>query len=252
MKSLKLLMVILVFLIACQKKALKQPPAPGVPRIATVPRKAVITRKVENVRFSPNGQILGQVFKGDTIYIEKRIVNWLLFHNSDFDSSFVWAPAAGFDYINLFNPLTYYDTTAQKFYPLTYFQRLFGNKGKEDSLSATEREIFFSSNLGLGSHEDIILDLTKEKKENIKHGIALYQSIPSGIITRIRIDFFQPAEGIRQALKKCGLPDRPFSSENPSQVVWKPHAQIKGLEIQLERLEWKSALFSAVQFIKEG
>jgi hypothetical protein len=252
MKSLKLILIILTLLIACQKKVLKQPPAPVVPQIAPVPSKAVITQKVEKVRFSPNGQILGRVFKGDTIYIEKRMVNWLRFHNSEFDSSFVWAPAAGFEYINLFNPLTYYDTTSQKFYPLSYFQKLFGYKGEEDSLSASEREIFFSSNLGLGSHEDIIMDVTTEKVEKIKHGIAFYQSIPSGIITRIRIDFYQPIEGIRRALKKCGLPDRPFSSDDPSQVVWKAGIQFNGLEIKLEKKEWKSKRFSALQFIKEG
>lgn len=252
MKSLKLLIIILTFLIACQKKVFKQPPAPVVPKVAPVPKKAVITRKVENVRFSPNGQILGQIFKGDTIYIEKRIVNWLLFHNSEFDSSFLWAPAAGFDYINLFNPLTYYDTTSQNFYPLTYFQELFGNKGEEDSLSAAEREIFFSSNLGLGSHEDIILDVTREQIEKIKHGITFYQNIPSGIIKRLKIDFSQPVPGIRQALEKCGLSNRPFSSEDSAQVIWKSGTQIKGLKIKLERKEWKSTSFNAVQFIKEG
>ncbi|MBN2366612.1 MAG: hypothetical protein EH225_11950 [Calditrichaeota bacterium] len=247
MKYISLFMIILLMLAGCQPKEVKHPPQPEVPGIRKVPEKAVITAQSENVRFKPNGQILGQVHRGDSVRIEKRIVNWLLFYNDEFDSSFVWAPAAGFDYINLYSPHTYYDTTSQQFYPVGYFRELFGREGQKDSILSTESELFFGD-IGLGSHEDIVIEVSDKEIEEVEHGITFHIGEPEGKIFQVDIDFYTPIKGVKAALRKCNLPDVAFLSGTPREVSWNPGVLLQGMKIHLERKEWDSDFFSRVWF----
>ncbi len=247
---LAILFSLLLVLTGCQPEQIKKPPTPQIPAVAKTPGTAVITAQSENVRFAPNGQILGQVHRGDSIRIEKRVVNWLLFYNDEFDSSYVWAPSAGFDYINLYSPYTYYDTTARQFYPVSYFRNLFGREGQKDSILSTESTLFFGD-VGLGSHEDIVMEVTQKEIEEVEHGITLHIREPEGYIFQVEIDFFAPEKGIKSALQKCGLPDLDYSAATPRDVVWDKNVIIPGLKIRLERKVWESSSFSGIWFITE-
>lgn len=211
---------------------------------------AIITEKKENVRLTPNGKVIGSVRQGDKIEIKNRHANWLLFSNEKFDSAFVWAPSAGFEYINLYNPLVYYDSTVEKFYALEYFRKLFGSIGIPSAGISAESEIFFND-VGLGSHNSIVLQVLDQQIEIVHHGIALYLDNSTQEIFQVNIDFLRPIRGNKNVLMKCGLPDRPYSSTDQRRVSWKVNTLVAGLEVRLERKEWESDWFNAISLITE-
>lgn len=249
MRYIKALFISIAIILACQPKVIKEKPLTVVPEIVT-PRIALIEIEAENARKSPNGEIMGQLLKGDTLYIINRQANWLFTNSEFFDSVYIWAPSAGLEYLNLYHPLVYYDSSTTEFYPLNYFQRLFSDPGKEKSISGIESEIVFSE-IGLGSHQDIIVEVVQEEIETVVHGISLYLRKPQRTIHKIKIDFFKPVQGIEETLQICGLPYRQPSSENGGHVIWKAGLLIPGLEIDLERKEWHSEWFSAIWISKE-
>ena len=250
MKLLKLLMLFMLIIAACQPKTVKEKPRSVTPVIKT-PNMAIISVESENVRLAPNGKPIGQLLKGDTLRIVKRHVNWLFFESDFFESGYIWAPSAGFEYINLYNPFTYYDSTAAEFYPLNYFTSLFGSNGESRSTLSMETEIFFDE-MGLGSHEEIVMEVVNEQVEMVKHGIILYLREPDKQIFKIKIDFLRPVKGIKKALEQCGLSNLPFSKEDGGHVVWKSGTLIEGLELDLERKEWESEWFSALLLRQTG
>jgi hypothetical protein len=244
MKKLKLLILFVLPMAACQPKTVKEKPTPVTPLFMTS-GMTVISAESENVRLSPNGKAVGQLLKGDTLQIIKRHANWLFFESDFFESGYIWAPSAGLEYINLHNPYTYYDSTASEFYPLEYFHILFGSEGENRSNLVGETEIIFDE-IGLGSHNEIVMEVADEQVETIKHGIILYLQEPENRIFKIKIDFFRPVEGLEKAIERCGLSYLPFSEENGGHVIWKSGALMEGLEVDLERKEWESNWFSVL------
>ena len=244
MKTAKFLMLFALLMTACQPKAVKEKPKPITPVFMTS-GLAVISVESENVRLSPNGKVVGQLLRGDTLQIIKRHANWLYFKNDFFESGYIWGPSAGLDYINIYNPFTYYDSIATEFYPINYFTTLFGSTGERRSLRGTETEIFFDE-MGLGSHEEIVLEVMDEQLETVKHGIILFLREPDQKLYKIKMDFFKPIQGVKKAIERCGLSYRPFSLEDGGHVIWEKGTLIEGLEIDLERKEWESEWFSTL------
>jgi hypothetical protein len=234
----------MLLIAACQPKIDKKSPILFVPVIQS-PDIAVIQVESENVRTTPNGQKIGQLLLGDTLQVIKRQGNWLLFQNDFFDSAYIWAPSAGLDYINLYNPLSYYDGAAQQFYPVNYFRELFGNPGIEKTEMSNEYTIFFGE-LGLGSHEDIIIEVTTEQTETTAHGITLYTKEPDKNVFQIKIDFFSPIKGIEKTLERCDLEFILPDIQNGGHVIWEKNTLVPGLEIDLERREWESDWYSVL------
>lgn len=238
-------LIVTVFF-TCQPKILKKPALAGKTAFR-LPDSALVTVPRENVRQKPNGKILGTLRKGQKIFIDKRLGNWLLFHNRRFDHAYIWAPSAGFQYINLYNPATYFDSTRNQFYPVDYFRRLFGDPGLLRQELSTEQQLFFDQ-IGLGSHEEVVMDVVTETTQNIRHGITLYIDTRTDAVRQVRIDFFRLVKGTSAALRKCGLPFRDPSESNEGHVVWRVGEIFPGLKIDLERKEWESDWFRSVRF----
>ena len=241
--------IFIIALFSCQPKAVKKEMiAAKPPRIFTLPDSLKMV-KSENVRESPNGAAFGKLHKNETIYLMGRVGNWLLFHNQRFDSVYVWAPSAGLPYLNLFSPATYFDTTTRQFYPTSYFPKLFGSNGQRLKNESGVTYLFFS-NLGLGSHQETVLNVVEESKQIIHHGISLFLDKTGSHITGVKVDFRRPVEGVRLVLRKCNLPFKPASYEDEAHLVWNKGVLFAGLVVELERKEWKSHRFSSIIFHK--
>ncbi len=250
--------VVALILVSCQPKTVKKTvtpkPVPQVQhRIPALPDSAAVLADSENVRQSPNGKVIERLYKNEIVYPEERIGNWVKFHSFYIDSGYVWAPSIGLKQINLYSPENYYDSTYQAFYPVSYFRKFFDTKGVKKKVSPSEYELFFSG-IGLGSHEEVVFDVTNRSTEEIRHGVTVFlnrtdtTSQTAATIYQVKVDFYKPIRGVAAALKKCGLPDQPFSQQNESKVIWSAGKLIPGLEVELERKEWKSSDFSAVWY----
>lgn len=238
------LCVFVLVIAGCQPKVGREKTPISVPTIK-LPEIAVMEVESENVRLSPNGEKIGQLLAGDTLQIIKRQGNWLFFQNDFFESAYIWAPSAGIEYINLYSPYSYYDTTAGQFYPLHYFRKIFGSPGVEKAMMLREYELFFGE-LGLGSHEDIVIEVVTEQIETTAHGVTVFIHQPENTIYKIKIDFFKPLNDIQNVIKQCDLGYLPPDIENGGHVIWNHGVLIPGLEIDLERQEWESEWFSAI------
>lgn len=246
---------ILLLVIGCQPVAVqKQPPekqALKKPEIPDLPDSVLMQNEGENVRQSPNGRILGQLYMDERIFIDGRVGNWLLFHNEWFDSAYVWAPSAGMECINLYSPITYYDTTTRQFYPVEYIQDLLGVEGRAMNETAHEYQLVFSG-LGLGSHQTVVMGVGERHSEMVKHNITLFIDKSGQKIFRVGVDFFQPVEGVKSALEKCDLTYTPPSEVNEGHVIWWNGNLVPGLVIDLERKNWKSELLRRVSFTTQN
>ena len=201
----------------------------------------------ENVREKPNGKIIGVLTKGAKIVVVKHAGNWVQFTNDRFKNAWIWAPSVGFDYINLYNPMTYFEPVKRSFYNIAYFQRLFSQKGKIRQDFETSYELFFDE-LGLGSHETTVLDVVEATDQIVQQGVTLFVERKSDRITRVKVDYFKPVKGISEALKKSELPEKKPTEINNGHVIWRENL-IPGLIIDLERKEWNSDWFSGIWFI---
>jgi hypothetical protein len=244
MKNQIAFFIFLILFLGCQPKVGKKDKLPSVPVLKT-PQVAVLQVESENVRLTPNGEKIGQLLMGDSLNIIKRQGNWLYFYNDFFDSSYIWAPSAGIDYINIYNPLSYFDPIAGQFYPVSYFRSLFGNPGEQKNPSSGKSEIFFGK-LGLGSHEDLVIEVVNAQTVTNTHGITLFTDRPENSIYKIKIDFFKPIKGMDNALEKCGLYTAPPDLQNGGHVFWNAGTIIPNLRIDLERREWESEWFSGL------
>jgi hypothetical protein len=201
----------------------------------------------ENVREKPNGKIIGVLTKGADIVVVKHAGNWVQFTNDRYKNAWIWAPSVGFDYINLYDPLTYYEPVNRTFYDIAYFQRLFSHKGKIRQYFETSYELFFD-NLGLGSHETTVLDVVEATEQIVQQGVTFFVDRKSERITRVKVDYFKPVHGISEALKKSELLEKQPTEVNNGHVIWR-ESLIPGLIVDLERKEWNSDWFSSIWFI---
>jgi hypothetical protein len=254
LRFIKYCLFIGILILACQPKPLVKHKAPTGPPPAPVvkplPDSAWVLIEKENVRESPNSTAFGTLHKNEKIYVMGHFGNWILFHNSRFDSVFVWGPSVGINYINIYNPLTYYDTTYQQFYSLVYLQQLLGVSGKTINDNPQTYQVFFD-HLGLGSHQEIVMEVTTESTEKIQHGITITIRKSDELISRVEVDYLDPIKGTEKALSISDLKNHRPSSETDSAVIWKAGTLVPGLIIQLERKEWKSPFFRTVSFQKK-
>jgi hypothetical protein len=254
MRLLKYCLLVGILILACQPKQFvkhKTPAGtPSSPVLKPLPDSARVLVGEENVRESPNGIAFATLHKNEIIYIMGHLGNWILFQNNRFDSVFVWGPSVGINYINLYNPLTYYDTTFQQFYNLNYLKQLLGVSGKIMNENQQSFQIFFD-HLGLGSHQEIVMEVTSESTEKIQHGITITIRKSDSLISRVEVDYLEPVKGTEKALAMSNLINRLPSSETNSSVIWKPGTLVPGLIIRLERKEWQSPFFRTISFQKQ-
>ncbi len=257
LKGLFLFLLIVIIFISCQpKQAKKEPATPDIkpvletPALPTLPDSAFVQVSSENVRLEPNGTTFGMLQEGEKIYVMGRIGNWILFHNSRFDSVFVWGPSVGFDYINLHSPYAYFDTTTKRFYPIDYIRKLFSKSGKKQDINNENYQLFFSK-LGLGSHQETVMEVTEKSSETIKHGIRIYLRKQNNEIYKIEADFLNPVKGAVSALEQCELTHKNPDQNDEAFLLWKRGNLVPGLSIKLERTEWKSEQFRTVWFLSK-
>ena len=203
----------------------------------------------ENIRQSPNGKILGRLRKGDPIRAIRRVGNWIEFTTAQFPRAYIWAPSVGFDYLNLYSPYFYIDSLTQRFKPVEYFQAIFSQPGDTLQETAKDYELFFS-NLGLGSHTAVVMEVVMTSREVVHHGITLVIHKETHRIERVKIDFFRPVKGYQAALTKCGLPSVPPEEENSGHLIWPAGKLLPHHSVDLERKEWDSNWFSTIWYIQ--
>ncbi|MEJ2637637.1 MAG: hypothetical protein P8184_20410 [Calditrichia bacterium] len=248
----------LIALFSCQprvtkKEAAKIPVTEPQPSLMSLPDSVVVQADSENVRKFPNGRIFEKLYRNEVIYPQERVGNWIKFHSFYIDSGYVWAPSIGLKRINLYRPGIYFDSTYQAFYAVQYFKKFFHSPGKIVKKSPAGYELFFS-HIGLGSHEEVVYNVTQRSTQEVQHGVTLYirnqdsTSQSLGYIYQVKVDFYTSVEGIKNALQKCGLPDKSLSGQNESKVWWNPGRLRPGLEVSLERKELKSDAFSSVWY----
>ncbi len=247
------LLLVLALLWSCQPKVtrLVTPPVPPdtVQMIPALPDSAVVIVDTENVRETPNGKIVGKLYNDDMVYLDARVGNWIKFHNFYYQEGYVWGPSIGLPYLNLYDPRYYFDPRSGQFYAVSYIKKFLGSAGEEQKISDTEYRLIFR-NLGLGSHTEDVWEVTNHTTERVEHQMVLYVRRQNGYdrIYQMRIDFYRPVAGVKEALKKCGLEYREPSIENEEKVVWKAGELLPGLQVELERTEWKSDVFSTVWY----
>ena len=207
--------------------------------------------KTENVREWPNGPKLGKLFKGEQIKVLKRVGNWVQFTHEDFDKAYIWAPSVGYTYRNLYSPYFYFDSTTKAFRDVEYFKTFFSKRGQRRQEMNSSYELFFKD-IGLGSHESVILDVVSTTQQVVEHGITLFIDKKTGRIEKVRVDYLRPVNGYRKALKKSGLPVKKPGQTDGGHLVWPAGDLVDGLIVDLERKEWDSEWFSSIWYILPG
>lgn len=239
----------LILLIGCAPKSSKiaAPEDPNAPIFTDAGEVMSVSVAAENVRQRPNGKILGQLRKNQKLTVVKRSGNWVCFSNEKFARGWIWGPSVGYDYINLYNPATYFDSNRKTFYDIDYFRRMFSQRGEVRQSFSTSYELFFGE-IGLGSHETTVLNVVEASDEIVAHGVTLFVERNSERITKIKVNYYQPMDGIENALAKSELPNSQPSAQNNGHVIWQ-ETLVPGLIVDLERREWDSNWFSGLWFM---
>ncbi len=251
-KTIGIAGLLVTLFLSCQPKTTRVHPTPPKRQAAPIeipelPRYATVTAEKENVRDEPNGQVWGQLHRGQKIEVERRVGNWILFNTDIYDSMFVWGPSVGFPYLNLYSPGVYYSIAYHRFFPLKYFQVIFGSDGQVVNQTDSTFTLFFG-NLGLGSHQETVMEVVQSKTEQVKHGVTFWLSKRDSLIERVCVDFFRPVKGRKKALKQCNLPDREPTYQDDGRLRWENGSLFPGLTIELDRKEWKSEQFNRICF----
>jgi len=252
MKRAVLLLAGLIWLSSCSHKTTKISPAP-TPAPAPAEKEiaiadtAIVQVRSENVREQPNGKIIGKVRRGTPLLILRRVGNWVEFSGAKFDEVFIWAPSLGYKYLNLYSPDFYLNSSKTGFRPVSYFRKIFSEKGQVRDKSASDYELFFK-NIGLGRHEETVLDVVNSSRQIVDHGLALYVDNQQQTVKKVRIDFFRPVRGYVRALKKCGLPIVKPQRTSGGHLIWAKGMLLPGLKVDMERKDWGSSLISSVWY----
>lgn len=259
MKTFPLMMTAALLLaVACTPKTAAPPetaspaPPPLSGPIATDAGTSVtVVAASENVRETPNGELMGQLRKGDEVTVLKRAGNWVFFRSDMFDDAWVWAPALGYDYLNLYSPDFFLDSTGTRFRNVGWFQRLFSQPGERRDDGGATYQLFFTD-IGLGSHETVVVEIAEGQSQIVKHGVTLYIDRTTNRIGKVWVDFFEPETGYQSALEKAGLPAVVPDEINSGHVIWKAGSLVPGVTVDLERTEWDSEAFSRIWYILQG
>lgn len=205
----------------------------------------------ENVREKPNGKILGKLRKGNQVNVLKRVGNWINFKNDRFENAYIWAPSVGYTYDNLYAPDFFFDDARGRFHSVEHFQAAFSQKGQRRQDIKTAYELFFK-NIGLGSHDAVVLEVVTESQQIVEHGITLYINQKTERVEKVRVDYYRPVKGYKEALKKSGLAGREPNESNNGHMLWSEGTIHPKLIIDLERKEWDSDSFSSIWYITPG
>ena len=100
----------------------------------------------------------------------------------------------------------------------------------------------------MGSHETTVLNVVEASDEIVAHGVTLFVERNTERITKIKVNYFQPMDGIENALAKSELPNIQPTEENNGHVIWR-ETLVPGLIVDLERREWDSNWFSGLWFM---
>jgi len=244
------IMGLVVLAISCQKKVTRVQTENNALLSSESGKIVSLIVNRENVRREPNGKVIGRLRKGEKITIIRRVGNWIQFKSPKYKNAYIWAPSIGYDYINIYSPFFYFDSSRAAFRPIAYFQNIFSQKGQIREETSAEYQLFFKE-IGLGSHEATVLEVVTESHQIVDHGITLYIDRKKGKIYQIRVDFFKPAKGYARALRKCELPVKKPVIENNGHVIWPAGTLVKNLTVDLERKEWNSTWFTSVWYKTE-
>ncbi len=249
------LIILLLALVGCaSRRQLSPQPSPTKPvetyrALATDSGKVVTVQvKSENVRKTPNGTRLGKLKRGEKLTVLKRVGNWVQFTNAKFKKAYIWAPSVGYRYENLYSPYFYYDTTRHAFRDIDFFRRIFSQWGQRRNEMTSSYALFFK-NVGLGSHEAIVVEVVAGTKQVVEHGITLYIDKKTDKIHKVRVDYLVPVTGYKKALKKSELPIQAPVEENSGHLIWPAGTLLPDLTVDLERKEWNSNAFSSIWYI---
>ena len=95
----------------------------------------------------------------------------------------------------------------------------------------------------------MVIEVVTEQKSTVNNGVTVFVNDSTGNIFKVKVDFYQPIEGLKNALKKCELPNLVASENNEGHVIWSNGQFNKSLIVDMERKEWKSNLFTSIWFI---
>ena len=203
-----------------------------------------ILPREENIRETPAGEILGKMYRGEEVTVKKRVGNWFEFESKFYESGYIWGPSIGYDYVNIYSHNFYLNESGQ-FRPVSHFTTFFALSGELRGKAKGRYEIFFDE-VGLGSHETIVLEVATETTETVQHGISLWVDEASGQIVEARVDFARPIEGLEKALERCDLASQPADETTNARLRWDAGKLLPGIAVTLERKEWESSAFSIV------
>ncbi|MGH1365408.1 MAG: hypothetical protein ACRBF0_17735 [Calditrichia bacterium] len=248
MKLQLLLILATFFLLGCQPKTAKPTTSPTESLTTDAGRPVMVQVNSENVRALPNGKRLGSLRKNAEITVLRRVGNWVQFSNKRFKEAYIWAPSVGYEALNLYGPNFYLDQKKEKFKSVEFFQNIFSQQGSKRQETSGSYELFFKD-IGLGSHEVIVLDVVTESQQKVEHGITLFIDKLKNKVNRVRVDFFKPVNGYKAGLKKCELTTQEPSENNSGHVIWNSGTLLTNISVDLERKEWDSKYFSSVWYI---
>jgi hypothetical protein len=236
---------------SCQKKVTKSTESKEQEFLTAVGDTASVVVSKENVRQEPNGKILGSLKEGEKIVVRERLGNWIQFDSKKFDNAFIWGPSLGYKYINFYSPFFYFDSLKSNFHSIEYFQTILAQKGLRRQETSTSYELFFRD-IGFGSHEETVLEVTATTNEVVEHGITFFINSTNDKIHKVKVDFLKPVEGFEKSLKKCGLIMKKIVDQNGGHLIWPFGSLVNELMVDLERNEWESDWFSSVWFSIEN
>lgn len=250
-----LILTSLLALSACAPKTAVKPVPAAAPAVAEeafpgTDAGRILTVQVneENVRERPNGRIIGTLRGGEEIIVLKRVGNWVQFKNARIPSAYIWAPSVGYPMANLYSPFFYFDSTRNAFHDVGYFQQMFSQRGLRRQEGSTTYELFFK-NIGLGSHEAVILDVTTETQQVVEHGVTLFVNKAADRVEKVRVDYYQPIEGWNNALARSGIFIEDPADTTGGHFIWPAGKLLKQLTVDLERKEWESRYCSSIWYI---
>ena len=241
------LFVFILLLCACQKKLIKPTDSKELQFLTVVGDTATVVADQENIREQPNGKILGSLKKGEKIVVSGRLGNWLQFNSQRFKNAFIWGPSLGYPYMNFYSPFFYFDSLKSNFHSIKYFQTIFAQEGLHRQETSNNYELFFKD-VGFGSHQETVLEVTTITNEVVEHGITFFIHSSTHNIHKVKVDFLKPIKGFEKTLIKCELPIKNIVEKTGGHLIWPSGNLVEGLTIDLERNEWESDWFSSVWF----
>ncbi|MEL6823510.1 MAG: hypothetical protein AAFP70_17260 [Calditrichota bacterium] len=242
------MLLLIIAMLGCQPSAVKETTDTPETLTTDAGKPAMVQVRSENVRALPNGKRLGSLRMNSEITVLRRVGNWVQFTNDRFKEAYIWAPSVGYETLNLYGSDFYLDQKKDSFKSVKYFQNIFSQDGIRRQETSGSYELFFKD-IGLGSHEVVVLDVVTESQQKVDHGITLFIDKPANEVRKVRVDYFKPVNGYQAALKKSELSVQEPSENNSGHIIWNAGTILQDISVDLERKEWDSKYFSSVWYI---